>query len=223
MNVFSKASESSWAATTLDNLNAGEVGILWIAKDNAAAADGETNEVTGVTDSAGNTWAKAKEYCNANGAGGAGATVSLWWTKADATLAAGGTVTVTLSGATTAKAALGQAFTIDAANTIEVLGSATEAQDAADPGNLSISGLDSGTYLYVRAVALEDSAAGGGETPTTGYTALDLVGTSGGGAATNMQAWGEFRIVAGTGDSSDPTVKAVDSASVYVAFGEVLV
>lgn len=220
----SKTSESSYQETIETAAAAGEVVIAVFAKDNAATADGNTSEITAVTDSQSNTYTKLREFCNSQGAADAGATVSMWMSKLATALATTDTITATLSDARSAKAVAARRFAVAAGNTLQVDGTPQDrADDAADTGALTISDLDSGVeHLIIRGGAFE--TANTAYTASTNYTAFDHTGaqTAGGAGPTNMAARGEFRVLASgnTTDTTDPTLIA-DSASAMIALKEV--
>lgn len=194
--------------------------VLLIALDNTGTTDADFSEVSSVADSAGNTWIKRAEYTNGQGSAGAGATISAWTSVLTTQIPTGGTITATLANSVTSKAMSGYVIKITNGNSASVSGSVqTLANDAADPGSMAISGLTSAEYLFIRAVAAEDNAAT--HTETASYTKFDVATANTGTSATSMNCKGEFRILTGTGDTSDPTMTAVDSASVFFAIGEV--
>jgi hypothetical protein len=211
----SNTSGSSLAITA--TLTANRVAVLIVAADNVLTTDGADTNASSVTDGTGNNaWIKIGEFTNGNAAAGAGATVSIWICK----VVTGGsqTVTVNFVGAITAKCATIWDFTVSAGSTLRRVGTVQSlANDAADPGSMSISGLTSNEYLFVYATAGETNAA----TAMTGtsYTAFTAtqVGTT---AVTGMAARGLFRVLTGTGDTLDPTFTAVDCESMFVAFEE---
>lgn len=215
----SKTASTSVTSGTGGAFAAGTVIMVFVATDNTATANGQTSEVSSVTDTKGNTYTKIIEFCNSQAAAGAGATVSVWYSKITIAVTTTDTYTANFANSVTAKAISVNYFTVSAGATISVVSSATLANNALDPGAMSITGLVSGEYLFVRAVALERPSTGTW-TVTTGYTAINTGATTGGGAATNMEINGEIRIFTGTGDTSDPTATAVDSASVYFALKE---
>jgi len=222
--VGDKTSASSIAnsAGVMQAVSAGNLLVLIVGKDNAATADGNTNEFTSVTDTKGNTWTKAREFCNAQGAANAGVTVAVFYSVLTTALVVGvDVITVNFSDARTAKAFTTQRFSIGAGSTVQVAGTPVDlANDGADPGSMTISGLPSAEYLFVRGLAHENPTAT--LTKTTGYSGFSgLAGTSGGSGVTNIAVNGEFRILTGTGDTSDPTWTADDTASVFIAFKEV--
>jgi hypothetical protein len=97
------------------------------------------------------------------------------------------------------------------------------ANDAADAGSMTLSGLASGEHLFVRAGSVES------RTPlhirrrtnyTTGMYDNSGATTLAGGAATNIGARGEVQDIVGTGDTTDPTTSASDQASTMVALNE---
>lgn len=219
----SKTAGTSLTCTVAtENLDAGNIAVLWFGGDNVATVDGNDGLLTSVTDSAGNTWNVQRCFTNAQTGPGTGATTCIAWSRLTTTLVSGsGTITANFSSSITAKAIVTKEFTVAAGKTIAVTGTPQDlANDAADPGPMTISGLANAEHLFVRATALE-RAAGGTWTVTAGFTSSGCNGTTGGGAASNMNTCGEFRIFTGTSLTSDPTATAVDNANTYIAFDEV--
>jgi hypothetical protein len=208
------AATNTYSITTTANLTAGNLAVLVVAADNLTTTDGNNNEHTSVTDSGGNVWTKRTEFTNGQGAAAGGATVSIWTARITTTVNSGGTVTANFSGNLTARALTGWQFSFTGPVAFSVAGSTTLANDALDPGNMTIGSLTSREYLWIRAAALEKDATAW--TVSTNYTTFTNVSSTGAGAATNMGARGEFRIFTGTTDSSNPTETAVDSASAYI-------
>ncbi|RJQ37767.1 hypothetical protein C4552_00010 [Candidatus Parcubacteria bacterium] len=221
---FSTSAGTSLGIVTSAQLDAGNIGLMIIGFDNTGTTDADHSEVESVTDTAGNTYTKLREFTNGNGSAGAGATVSVWFTKASANLPATGTATITFANTITSKAATFWEFTVAAGNTIQVAtGGATDlAEDAdANPGAMTLSGLTSKEYLFVRATAIE---ARNNEMPATAnYTEFTLATADTSNANTSMHADGEFRILTATGDTSDPgdIGASRDHAHVYLALEEV--
>ena len=200
------------------------VAVLWFAGDDAATADTVNHNnllLTSVTDNAPtpNIWTVQRCFTNTEATSAAnGATVCVATARITSAIPVGGTITATF-GTTTAKAIVVREFTVAAGNALDVAGTATDLEnDGLDPGPMTISGLTSGEYLFVRATASERDAITW--TLTTNYTSSTCATTAGGGAAANMNICGEFRILTGTGDTSDPTGANVDSASIFIAFKE---
>jgi len=215
------ANQASLVGTILNAINIDDVAVLVVAVDNNQTTDGDEGAVTSVTDSSGgNTWTKAAEFCNGQGAAQAGTTCSIWYTKATATVST--SVTANFSNATSrdASAAICKSFRMAAGSTVSVQGTATLANDAADPGSLNVT-TPNAEFLRIRGIAGETSVATF-LTPTTNWIDIGGDQSAGGSAATNQAVRGEFIISTGTGDASDPTWTAVDCASVYVAFKETL-
>jgi hypothetical protein len=153
------SSGTTTTITTSALANAGDVVLVWVAKDNTATSDSVTNEVTNCTDSAGNKYAKAGEYTNSAGSAQSGATVSLWYSTLTANLASGQTITVTHDSQTdVALSAI--RFTIGAGNRAYIEASATAVVDdaTAHGTSISLSSLTSREYLFARATAIEDEA-----------------------------------------------------------------
>ncbi|MBI3933398.1 MAG: hypothetical protein HY316_01815 [Acidobacteria bacterium] len=123
------------------------------------------------------------------------------------------------------KAMRAQNFTIAAGNVLSLAGTCqTEEQDGADAGNLTLSSLTNREHLFVRAIGTESNAAIS-MTATGSYTLIGSDGcenTLGGGEASDIGVCGEYRILTGTGDSSNPALVDTtnQNASVYVALNE---
>ncbi|MBI4085513.1 MAG: hypothetical protein HY432_03360, partial [Candidatus Liptonbacteria bacterium] len=165
----------------------------------------------------GNTWTKGGEYTNGQGGAAAGATVSVWYSVITNTIPSGGTITATLGSAVVAKAMTAWEFDIDAGNTISVVAGTlqTLAVDGTQPGSMTISGLTSGEYLFVRGIGRE-SGGSSAFTPTASYTALTQAESATNGIG-GIRAGGEFRIVTATGETSNPGWDNRDMASVFFA------
>jgi hypothetical protein len=175
-----------------------------------------------MTDSAGNSYAKACEFTNGQGSAAAGITISLWWGRLSNQLSSGGTITANFANSIVAKAMNGWEYTVGAG--IEMVGSCqTEAVDGSGGdglGSMAISGLSSAETLFVR-VAGHESNSATAITVTTNYTTLGFVRADSGTNSTSARALGEFRIVTATGETSDPSLTtSFDTASVMAAFRE---
>jgi len=214
------ANKSSMALATAAQLDAGRIGVLCVAVDNNQTTDGDEGAVSGVVDDAGNSWTKAAEFTNGQAGAQAGATASLWYVKAGATLSAGANIMISFTNNTSrdASAATAWAFTVGAGGGATVQTSTTLAVDNADPSSMNLSP-PSAEYLWVRCIAGETNSTTA-LTPTANFTALGGNQTAGGQAATNMAVRGEFRIFTGTSNASDPTWANSDNANVYAALAE---
>jgi hypothetical protein len=218
--------QSKTAGTSLQctvataDFEAGNVAVLWFSGDNTATSDGNDGLLSSVTDSASNAWTVARCFTNAQTGAAAGATTCIAWSKLANQLTSGSSTITANFSSITAKAIVTKEFTIGSGNVVSLAGTPQDvANDGADPGSLTLSSLASAEYLFLRGTALE-RASGGTWTVTTNYTTSGCNGTTGGGAASNMEACGEFRILTGTGGTSNPTGSAVDCASTYLALQE---
>lgn len=192
--------------------------VCIIAANNLNATDGEKTDWS-VTDSAANTYTRAVEFENSQGASAAGALAGIFYSKVTTQLASSGTITFTSGATLVAKAASCWEFSITSTNVVTVEGKSTLANDGADPGAISISSLASQEYLWVSAVAHEGPNTDA-FTQDADYTSVSANGTTAGGAATNMSVRGGFRVFTGTTDTVDVTYTAVDHAQGYVALKE---
>jgi hypothetical protein len=225
--VCSEAASTSSISTTFTggDFNVGNVAIIVCASDNTGSSDGNSNEHNAASDSSGNTYTKLYEYTEGTGGAAGGATVSVHYAIIDTQVNTPfGTIQCNFASSVTDKCITGFEFTIGAGNTVSLVGSTGEASNGGDAGSLSISGLSSAEYLFVRGIATESNAATS-MTATASYTRQPSDGCSntlGGGEASDMGACSEYRIFTGTGDTSDPTLVDTtnDNASVYVALQE---
>lgn len=206
--------------TTTATAEVGNLVLLLIGKDNVSDTDGTTSEITSVSDSASNTWESLGRFNNGQGTTLTGAYVDVYYTIIANQLSSGGTITIVKSTDRDC-AAITWEFTIDE-NDVQLGGSVqTLANDGADPGSMTISGLSNIERLYIRATASESENATE-FTNTTNYTNIpNQISSTVGATDTNIGIRGEFRILTGTGDSSDPTLFSADHASVYLALEEV--
>ena len=220
--ISDKNSSSSWTFTAGfgNPLEAGHLGVLTLATDNRATSNGNTNDHQTVTDAAGNTWTKAREFTNAQGAAAAGVTVSIWYTKASSTLAAGANITVNFSGAITAKAASCEEFTMGDNLTVEA-GGDVAATNTTSPGAITLSGLSNTSHLWIRATGREFPPGvwtGSG----ANFTQFWGTGTSSGSNTTNIDIRSEALIAAGTSLTTNPSAgTTTDWASTMVALSAV--
>ncbi|MGH9556714.1 MAG: hypothetical protein ACRD2Y_12925 [Terriglobales bacterium] len=223
---ISDTSLSCTAGTTTVGFQTGSIIGVWLATDNVDTTDGQTSLHSSVTDTDGNTYTKACEYTNGEGAAAAGATVSFWFSSVlTADLINPDTITINTASAVTDKAMNTEEFTIASGNVVSVEGACQVlGNDNADAGSQTISGLTSQEYLFVRAIGTESNLALS-LTATASYTFVGSDGCSNtlsGGEATDIGECGEFRILTATGDTSDPTLLDTtnDNASVYLALKE---
>jgi len=214
----------SYGTNASNTYSIGQLVVAAFAFDNLTGTDGDNSEITSIVDTAhaSNTWQKAVEFTNGQGAAAGGATISIWYCVLSEAISLGQGFVVTFNGTVTAKVVSIRAFSIGAGNTVAVQGTTTLANDAADAGSMTLSSLPSREYLFVRAVAIENNTSTPG-TPETSWTDLatnTVAGTTGGSAVSNMWIYAEYRIQTTTSVTSDPTTGAADCASVLVAFYE---
>lgn len=214
------AGTSLTSGAVTNTVEAGHAHIIGIALDNSGTGDGDNSEVTSVTDSAGNTYTKIGETTNGNGSAGAGATISAWYSIVTSQLTSGvHTVTANFS-SRTAVAMFGWETTLTNPGIITLAGSLqTLANDAADPGSMSVSGLASREYLAIRLIASESNDITA-MTVTGGFTTMNLSRANTGTSSTSMIVRGEYKIATATSFTSDPTLYSADHASLFFVLQE---
>lgn len=204
---------------------AGNAVVLILATDGNAADtnDQDNSRHTSIVDTKGNTWTKKREW--EVQFFGRTAVVSVWVGKITAALTAGVdtlTITVTAAGDDQNRKLICSEQFSGATNGLTLDGSTHEVTDVADAGVLTLSGLSSTERLYVRGIAEE----GGDNTWTvsTNYTLFTNAGAAGtvevgGTVSQGMKVYGEYHILTGTGDTTNPTHAGADGrgASVYLA------
>jgi len=211
------SSAASWTLTTSANLEAGNVGVLWISVDNRGTTDGDLREVSSVVDGAGNTWISLGEYTNGQGAQNAGVTSALWATVADTQLDSGGTITITLRNAKTAKVASAWEFSFDGTD-ISVYAVQQVVGDAADPAAITISGIASAEYLWLHLFGVENDA----DTYTQDADYSSITAANVGTGAAGMSVYGGFRVYTGTTDTVDAAfATAADHVQLLIALQEI--
>jgi hypothetical protein len=218
---------TTWAPTTSATLEAGNVGVCVIAKDETGSGttDGDNSQVTKITDARGNVWVKGIEHANMQTSTAAnGAIVDIWWVQPTVQLTSGDVVTMTYSASTTRKALTCDEWTVGAGNVVTLAaGSNGLANDAADPGSMTDASGVSAEHLFIRGSACESNVTTyTADTDYVAYGGSTTTSTSNSGtAATSMGARGESRIATeSTSAASDPTYTAADCASAMVALNE---
>lgn len=199
----------------------GDVVIIGVASDNTSSPDGDNSEVSGVTDTRGNIYLKAREHTNAQGGAATGATISVWYSQITTALQVNDDITATFVSNRTAKAISVKSFTIGAGNIVSVQAGASLSNDGADPGSMDLT-VPNEEFLWVRVIANEGIENATTWTRTAAYSNnLPFGNTTGGGDASNMSIGGEFDIFTGISNPSDPTwTPNRDRASVLIAFKE---
>lgn len=214
-----KVAGTSIALGTTAAATAGNLVVVLVSKDNAAAADGNSDEITSVTDSAGNSYAKAVEYCKASGAADAGVTAAIYYGVLASDLPPGGTITADFSDSRVAKAISawawsGNAIELDGANGIGGTNSNT---------SIDVTCGFNAQHVVVRGVGTESASL---LTPAhAGWTNLSSAATAGSSGHTNAGVSGLWQIAPGSSYTSNPNSggAGVDSAILIAAFKEATV
>lgn len=197
------------------DIAAGSVLIVTIGCDNVQTTDGASSTVTSVVGSFSGTFTKAIEWTNSQGAAADGACVSVWYKYVNTLIGSGNDeIVITCNASVAAKAAGCYIFTCTGGQ-VNVAASSGAVSDT-DPPSMTISGLSSREYLFIRADATERGNYGYGADAT--YTSFNANTTTSPGNQTDISIGSEYRIYTGTGDTTDPTTGTPQSASVYIAF-----
>lgn len=218
LTTTNSTASSSTLVTPAVSVSAGRLLVALISKDNVSTTTGNTNEVTSVTDSAGNTWTKGYEYCLGGGSAGAGMVIAIYYSVLTNALSSG-TITANFSSAIAAKAISVWQYTVGAAISSFGTPQGTTASTTTTPGSQTISGLASASYLAIRGIGVQPNLSFPSLTVTAGYTAFTTAFT--GSAGTDSGLVGEFIISTATSFTSNPTAAPNnDSASAFIVLGE---
>lgn len=215
------ADQATLVLTTTAVAAVGSLIVVVIAADNRGSVDTDDVSVSGVVDSAGNTYRKAHGYANAQTGAQLGASVALFYAEVTTQLASGGTITASFTTATSVDAAgmTARNFSYGSGNVIEVEATNWAATDAADPAALAATTANI-ECLRIRGIAGE-VGNNTSLTPTASWTAWANGNSAVTGTTAEMCARAEHIISTTTSASSNPTWVSCDNASVYVAFKEV--
>lgn len=227
---------TTWASIPIQtSASVGEIIVLVLATDPGSGTFSAHHST--VTDSKGNTWVKRQEKIFNNtdsGGDGSSNTVnnSIWTCYVATALASGSdTLTATFSLSVVVASVTSHRFSVGGNLTISVASSTTsgEAGDGTPPpagdiflppGSLTLSGLTSNPYLFIRASGSATWAGSDppGYTASTNYTVFRRNGTGVNSAGTKVISYAEYRAFTGTGDSTDPT-----TAETYGVFANIFI
>jgi hypothetical protein len=210
--VTPKSSGTTQVVTAVATAEVGQLVVVSAVWDNTDTTDGETTRLT-LTDSAGNTWTKVKEYTQSAGVAADGVTVAQWYSVITSQIDSGSdTFTVTSDTARTAKCFSAWEYDITE-SAVAVQDATVNGGDTGDPSAISLAGMPSREYLLTHV-----GGEGRGSTwvKDADYATLAEIETSGGGSATNLNLLHADRIATLTGDT-------VDAASnTDTIFGQIL-
>jgi len=214
----STANVAQTVAATTAQINANELVVAVLSSDSlVAAASGAPTNNHNVLTVGGIPFSKQQEYTFGSAAG-SGATCSIWTLVPNANIASGSNIQATFSGAVTAKAVTIWRFSRDTTKVVDIADTEVRGENA-DPGAMTLdTGVTSREHLFIRGMAGETNSTA--MTPGGSMTAMTASTTSGGGAATNMAARGQFQIVTAQSLATDPTVASANWASVGIALYE---
>lgn len=204
----------TWAGVALD-VSAQVTDIVVVVLCTAGRDGSPTQTHDSITDTQGHTWTRhAYASFERPAALNRFAAASIWTTVVTTQLTAGvDTLSVTFSGAVGSRAMEARTFAGFTGATVSSAGSTSQGVDvnspADPPASLTLSGLASKQYLFVRATSVADNNTS--YTPSSGYsefTGLHTGSTTAHGTIDdNVGARGEFQLTIGTASTSaGPTI-----------------
>jgi len=215
------SSSSTLAFSPIVTWTAGNLFLLCIVFDNVSTTVSNSNDCTGVTDNTaggGNTWSKAHERTQSNGAAADGVTVAVFYSKLTNNITTSDTITVQFSASVTDKISVAAEFTIGGTPSLET----TKDQHSLAGngyGSNVIGSLSSIERLYAMYGGKESNSVNALDALSTSFSALSNARSRNNAAA--VRTSGEYRINTSTGETSNPThTISADTASVFIAISE---
>jgi len=212
------SSSSTLAFSPVVTWTAGNLFLLCIVFDNVSTTVSNSNDCTGVTDTKSNTWSKAHERTQSNGAAADGCTVAVFYSKLTASILTSDTITVQFSASVTDKISVAAEFTIGGTPALET----TKDQHSLAGngyGSNVIGSLSSIERLYAMYGGKESNSVNALDALSTSFSALSNARSRNNAAA--VRTSGEYRINTSTGETSNPThTISADTASVFIAISE---
>lgn len=198
--------------------------VVRCASDNGGAGAGESNEHTSVTDSKGNTYTKLREH-TAGGAAASSVTGSIWAARITTQLETTDTVTINFSFSPAAKVIGLEEYTVAAGKTFSNIGVAGANGSSTTP-SVTLGGLPATTHLFLGHIGAEgpngDTFTQDADYGGAGEGSNTSIGTTGGGAATNVYSRFGGNIAALASDIYNPTLgTARDWIDTLIALDEV--
>ena len=213
----SKTAAGTLVITTTAAAEVGNVIVVEACWDNGSLTTGDSTDFS-VADSAGNTYTRCREYVYAPAGSNSGVHVGIFRAVVTTQLSSGGTITIS-GQSVTARAGTAWEFSKGSGTTLSVE-QTNVGTGAGDPGTITLSSMTSREYLEIWLGGVENASVV--YTQGANFSALDTIGTTGGGGASNVTVGGGYRIYTLTDESIDPaTDPDGDHAQLLVAIYEV--
>src|SRR3972149_1764667 len=225
-SAVENSNDNSIVVTSLSgNIVVGRIAIVQCVSDNNDTANGATT-FHSLADTDTHTWTRVYEETDSDGAADDGSTTSLWWTKVVTQIDTTDSITCTLGANKTDKTLAVFEVTVAAGNTVSTSGTVASPTHSDSGTNTTISStlssITSREYLLVGSFGAEGET---GKNPDTSpvYTELyDLVSTTSGLPAANIQNHLQYRIATVTGETADSlNVTWTNATQTLVGFYEV--
>lgn len=215
---------TTWSAIPIQtSASVGDILVLCLTSNPGVQSFGDHHST--LTDSQGNTWIKRGEKTRFNPAsGGYGVGGSIWTCYVTTALTATvDTLTATFSVTIDTASLVSHRFSVGGNLTITVAGNAFSEEEGVSPLGptaLTISGLTSNPYLFVRL-----SASGTWNTGTEAFTpggsdvSFRQIGAGSGIPGNRSISYGQYHIFTATGDTNDPATAETYGifANIYLA------
>lgn len=203
-NAVAEAGPIDISSGTSAAIAATRFAVAIISTDNLGSVDGYTNEHISLTVGAAAV-TKLYEVSNANGAPGAGVTVSTWLITHTANIPSGTAAMVTFAAPIVAKSIIGWVFNRDNTKYLDIAAATYRFDDASDIGSLTIdTGVASREHLFLLSIGVE--AVVNAPTYDAGMT---TIGTSGPVVDPSVRNTGAFQIATQAALTVDPTSSGV--------------
>lgn len=219
-----QTSDTTLAFSPTAAVPVGKLAVLPVVWDNVDTTNANDTMFLSVSDTKGNTWARAAEAQYSAGGALDGVMAGVYYTTITTQIETTDTITITSTANGTAKGCTLVTFNRDTAKVVGVAGKGYERVAAAAAYSASVSGLASEEHLWIGVNAIENDP-----TNTNGadvaYTLITQGATASwgptGGGDTNVGARTAYLIATGTSETYDrATLSTQDRCTVLVAFVE---
>lgn len=221
--AFRNASSTNpWIFPTTTTIAANRFALCAFAVDNDGDGN-HTNDMTTLTDTAGNTWTSGGEAEVDPAAGAAGVSIAWFYSTLSSQLVAGSSFTLTFGSAKIAKTSACFDFITSTSATKTLIAGSEQRQAvvAGGVGQLQITGMTAGTSkLIVRLVGTEARTNRITSPSTGGWAVLLSTGYDSGSDTSSMFQSSEFLVSTQTVATSSPTMQAgtFDNVSDMIGF-----
>jgi len=218
-----QVSDTTLAFSPSSAVAVNQLAVLLVAWDNVDGTNADDTTFLSVADTKSNTWTRAGEAQYSAGAALDGVLNGIFYSVITTQIEVTDTITITSTANGTSKGCALASFNRDTAKTIEVVGQASQRQEAVTSYSVTVSGLNSEEHLWIGQNIREGDRNGTNGIDAT-FTAILQGGAAWGGTGGgtgNVGGRGGYKISTGTSETYDANFLASsDRCDQLVAFRE---